>query len=391
MKKICVITSTRAEYGLLKNLIRKIDDDAELDLCLVVTGTHLSSEFGMTIHEIEEDGFPIAERIDILLSSDTMAAISKTMGLALILFSDVFQRQNPDMLIVLGDRYELIPICSCAMNAQVPISHISGGETTEGVIDECVRHCITKMSYLHFPACELYRKRIIQLGETPNRVFNFGDIGVEVIRTIDLYEKKEMEEIVGFSLERRYGCITFHPITLESELLEKQINELLIAITEFPKMHFIFTKSNSDANSRMINKKIDEYVAKHKNCVAFKSLGIRRYLSCVKYADVIIGNSSSGIVEAPSFGIPSVNIGDRQKGRLQASSVINCRPEANDIINAIDLSQTESFRIRAKNTINPYASGNTVECIINVIKDHLFEDKIDLKKKFYDVNFEVKE
>ena len=391
MKKICIVTSTRAEYGLLRNLIERVTQDPNLDLCLIVTGSHLSPEFGMTVNEIETDGYPITEKVDILMSADNVAAISKTMGIAAISFADVFERQRPDMLVVLGDRYELLPICACAMNARIPIAHISGGETTEGAVDESIRHCITKMSYLHFPACETYRKRIIQLGESPNRVFNFGDVGVELIRTIDLLEKSQLEKSIGFLLEGLYACVTFHPTTLEDGTAEKQIEEVLKAISSFPEIKFIFTKANSDAEGRIINKKIDKFVSANGNCIAFISLGVRRYLSCLKYAAIVIGNSSSGIVEVPSFGIPTINIGDRQKGRLQADSVINCKPIKEDIEKAIKLALSDEFKNKAKNTINPYGDGNTSENIIDVIKDFLLNEKINLKKKFYDIDFGGKE
>jgi GDP/UDP-N,N'-diacetylbacillosamine 2-epimerase (hydrolysing) len=391
MKKICVVTTTRAEYGLLRNLISRINKDEDLDLCLVVSGMHLSPEFGRTVSEIEKDGFQVAEKIDILMSADTDTAISKTMGIASISFADMFERQKPDLLVVLGDRYELIPICSSAMNSKIPIAHISGGETTEGAIDECVRHCITKMSYLHFPGCEVYRKRIIQLGEEPNRVFNFGDVGVELTKTIEVLEKAELESQIQFSLDKSYACVIFHPTTLEANLAAQQTDELLEAISQFTDMKFIFIKANADASGRIINEKIDMYVSKNINCIAFNSLGIQKYLSSVKYCSTLIGNSSSGIVEAPSFGVPSINIGDRQKGRLQASSIINCNPIAKEIIKAIEKSQTEEFQNQAINTVNPYGEGNTSEGIIVTIKEFLYNSKICLKKKFYDIDFEVKE
>lgn len=390
MKKIGIVTSTRADYGLLRNLINKIEKDHDLNLCLIVTGMHLSPEFGMTINEIINDGYPITEKIDILMSSDNASAISKTMGIASLSFADAFERQKPDLLIVLGDRHELLPICSCALNALIPIAHISGGETTEGAVDESIRHCITKMSYLHFPACEAYRKRIVQLGESPVRVFNLGDVGVEQIRTIDLIEKNQLEKLINFSMKEPYACVTFHPTTLEDGSAREQIVELLKAISNFPEMRFIFTKANSDADGRIINEMIEKYVFENENCIAFTSLGAQRYLSCIKYAFAVIGNSSSGIVEAPSFGVPSINIGDRQKGRLQASSIINCKPLATDIIEAINISRTEEFKDQAKNTINPYGSDNTSDRIIGVIKSYLYKNKIDLKKKFYDIEFDLK-
>jgi len=390
MKKICIVSSTRAEYGVLHNLIEKIYKDPRLELLLVVTGMHLSPEFGMTIKEIENDGYPITEKIDILMSADTVSAISKTMGIAFISFADMFERQKPDMLVVVGDRYELIPICACAINAHIPIAHISGGETTEGAVDECVRHCITKMSYLHFPGCETYRKRIIQLGEEPNRVFNFGHIGVEFAKTIELLQKDVLEDTIHFSLETPYAIVTFHPTTLETRTAALQTDELLKAISNFPNMRFIFIKANADVDGRIINEKIDQFVSKRDNCIAFKSLGIQKYLTCMKYSSAIIGNSSSGIIEAPSFGVPTINIGDRQRGRLQASSIINCKPTAGDILEAIQLSQTEEFIKNAMNTTNPYGSGNTSESIVETIKEFLYGNKIVLKKKFYDIDFGVR-
>lgn len=387
MKKICVVTSTRAEYGLLRNLLQKIKNDSLLELCLIVTGTHLSHEFGMTVTEIECDKIIISDKIDILMSSDNASGISKTMGMASISFADAFERHKPDLLVVLGDRYELLPICASAVNALIPIAHISGGETTEGAIDEMVRHCITKMSYLHFPACETYRKRIIQLGEDPERVFNFGDVGVELVKNIKIIEKKELQDMIGFDLENPYACVTFHSLTLEKESAEVQIDELLKAILHFPNLNFIFTKGNADANGRIINNKIDKFVAVNKNCVAHTSLGVNKYLSCLKYAEIVIGNSSSGIVEAPSFGVPTVNIGDRQKGRLQAKSIINCDVKEADIVDSIRMALTQSFKEESKNAINPYGDGSTSEGILKTIKKFLYEDKINLKKRFFDIDF----
>lgn len=387
LRKVAVVTSTRAEYGILKNVIDKIHKSDVLELCLMVTGAHLISEYGMTVEEIEQDGYPIAEKLDILLSSNTSSGISKTMGMAMILFAEAFERQKPDLLVVLGDRYELISVCSVAMNAGIPIAHISGGETTQGAIDEAVRHCITKMSYLHFPACEEYRKRIIQLGEEPERVFNFGDVGVEMIRTLPRMTKEELEESIGFALDRPYLSVTFHPVTLEPDTAQKQMKEVLYALDAFPKMKFVITKANADAGGKIINDLIDKYVAEHENCVAFTSLGIKRYLSLLQYSDGILGNSSSGIVEAPAFGIPTINIGNRQKGRLQADSILNCEPEISQIIEKIQITQTPEFREKAKHTKNPYGDGDTSAQIVATLTDYLCDNKISLEKKFYDISF----
>ncbi len=389
MKKIAVVTATRAEYGILKNVIDKIDKSDKLDLCLMVTGTHLIQDYGMTVEEIEQDGYPIAEKIDILLSSNTAVSVSKTMGMAMILFAEAFERQRPDLLVVLGDRYELLAVCSAAMNAGIPIAHISGGETTQGAIDESVRHCITKMSYLHFPACEEYRKRIIQLGEDPERVFNFGDVGVEMIRTLPRMKKTELEKSIEFTLDSPYMSVTFHPATLEKDSAKKQMQEVLTALDEFPHMKFVLTKANADAGGRDINEMIDAYVKEHENCIAFTSLGIKRYLSLLQYADGILGNSSSGIVEAPSFGIPTINIGNRQKGRLQADSILNCEPIKEQIVEQIKKSQTPDFRHQAANTKNPYGDGNTSEQIVQTLIEYLYQNKISLQKKFYDITFGV--
>lgn len=389
LKKAAVVTATRAEYGILKNVIDKIEKSRQIELCLMVTGTHLVSEYGMTVKEIEQDGYPIAEKIEILLASDTPASVSKTMGLTMISFAEAFERQKPDCLVVLGDRYELLAVCSAAMNAGIPIVHISGGETTQGAIDESVRHCITKMSYLHFPACETYRQRIIQLGEAPDRVYNFGDVGVEAVRLIPVMTKQELEHSIGFSLDKPYMSVTFHPVTLEAHEAGRQIQELLEAVECFQDMKFIFTKANADAGGRMINEMIEAFVAEHDNCAAFASLGIKRYINLLRFSAGIIGNSSSGIVEAPVLGIPTINIGNRQKGRLQADSIINCGADKEKIIMAIRESRTAAFAERVGHTVNPYGDGNTSEKIVQKITEYLYGDKICLEKKFYDVDFNV--
>ncbi len=386
MKKICIITGTRAEYGLLSPLIKKIDEDKELKLQLVVTGMHLSPEFGLTYKQIEEDGYKIDEKVEMLLSSDTSVGISKSMGLAMISFSEVIERLKPDMVVVLGDRYEIFAICSVCSIFKVPIAHLYGGETTEGAFDECFRHSITKMSYLHFTSTNEYRNRVIQLGEQPNRVFNVGAIGIENIKNMKLLSKEELEESINFKLDSRYVLVTFHPVTLENNTSEKQFKNLLDALDSMKNLNVIFTKSNSDTDGRIINKMIDEFVSKDtKKYVAFTSMGSLRYLSAMKYCDVIIGNSSSGIVEAPSFKIPTINIGDRQKGRIQAKSVINCEPNKKDIKEALNKSLSKEFIEYIKDTINPYEQDNVSLKIIEEIKYFLYNNKIDLKKKFYDL------
>lgn len=390
MKKISILTATRAEYGLLRPIIEKLMRMPDFDVRVVVTGMHLSPEFGLTYKEIEQDGIPIDEKIEILLSADTPAAISKSMGMAMISFADYFGKLQPDLLIALGDRYETLAICCVAMNQRIPIAHIYGGEITEGAVDESIRHAITKLSHLHFTSTEEYRSRVIQLGEQPDRVFCVGAIGIENIRTTKLMSKAELEADIDFKLDEPYGMITFHPVTLEDNKSSEQFQALLEACHEHKEMKFIFSKSNSDAYGRVINQMIDSFVKDNKNAIAFTSLGMKRYLSALKYCDMVIGNSSSGLIEAPSFGIPTINIGDRQKGRLQADSVINCEPITKEIIESISLALTDKFKDKARNTVNPYGDGNTTEKVVGIIKDLLLNDKIDIRKKFYDIDLEVK-
>lgn len=390
MKTVCVVTATRAEYGLLKNIIKLIEKDEELKLVLVVTGTHLSKDFGYTVTEIREDKLPISAEIDILVEEDGGISASKTMAKAFYKFSDFFKSCKPDMLVVLGDRYELLPICACAMNEQIPISHISGGEITEGVIDDTIRHCVTKMSYLHFVSCEAYRKRVIQLGEEPSRVFNFGDVGVENICNMKLMSKSELEQEIGFCLDNPYGVVTFHPVTLEKASALKQLEELLNALKATEDMNFIITKSNADTEGKEINDRIDEFVEENKNCKSYYSLGLLRYLSAVQYSEFVIGNSSSGIVEVPAFGIPTINIGDRQKGRLQANSILNCEPEKEDIIRQIKMARREEFKNNINIDQNPYKGKDTSKLIVETIKRFLYREGIELKKQFYDVEFKIR-
>ena len=385
-KRISILTATRAEYGLLRPIIRKLYDAGEFDVRIVVTGAHLSPEFGLTYREIEEDGFLIDDKIEILLSADTPSAVSKSMGLAMISFADYFARIQPNLLIVLGDRYETLAVAAVAMNQRIPIAHLYGGETTEGAIDESIRHAITKMSYLHFTSTEVYRRRIIQLGENPERVFCVGAIGIENIKRVAMLGKNELEESIHFQLDKPYAVVTFHPVTLENNQADVQMKELLDACALRQDMKFIFTKANADASGRIINKLIDTFVNQQENAMVVTSLGMLRYLSALNYASMVIGNSSSGLVEAPSFGIPTINVGDRQRGRLQADSVINCEPVSTEIQAAIQLALSEEFSAKARNSVNPYGDGDVSDKIVKTVKDFLIEDKIDLKKMFYDIN-----
>ncbi|MCT4593964.1 MAG: UDP-N-acetylglucosamine 2-epimerase [Anaeromicrobium sp.] len=385
MNRICVITGTRAEYGLLRPLIEKINEDDKLKLQLVVTGMHLSPEFGLTYKQIEEDGYKIDEKIEILLSSDTPIGISKSMGLTMISFSECYERLKPDMIVVLGDRYEIFAAVNAASVSKIPIAHLHGGETTEGAFDEAFRHAITKMSYIHFATTGEYRKRIIQLGEHPDRVFNVGAIGIENIKNMELLSRSEFEESIGFILGEKTILVTFHPVTLESNTSQKQFKNLLDAVDEVENLRIIFTKANSDTDGRIINKMIDDYVNKNKDkAIAFTSMGQLRYLSAMQYVDAVVGNSSSGIIEAPSFKVPTVNIGDRQKGRIQAKSTINCRPEKEEIFKTLDLAFSGAFKNKINDNVNPYGEGNVSIKIIQQIKK-IFNQGIDLKKRFYDL------
>ena len=381
-RKVCVVTGTRAEYGLLYWLMKEIQSDKDLQLQLIVTGMHLSSEFGLTYKEIEKN-FKIDKKVEMLLSSDTVLGISKSMGLAQISFSEAYEELSPDILIVLGDRYEIFSAVSSAMISRIPIAHISGGEVTEGVIDEAIRHSITKMSHLHFVSTEEYKNRVIQLGEHPNRVFNLGAIGIDNINKLKLFSKNEFLKSIDFSLNKKNILVTFHPVTLEKSTSKEQFQELLNSIDELEDTNIIFTKSNSDTDGRVINQMIDAYVSRNNNAVSFISMGQVRYLSALKFVDAVVGNSSSGLTEAPIFGIGTINIGDRQKGRINLVSVINCNPTKESISNAFNELYSERFQKALSIVKSPYGNGGTSEKIKNIVKN--FDLKNILKKSFYDV------
>ncbi|MFY9105138.1 UDP-N-acetylglucosamine 2-epimerase [Aliarcobacter cryaerophilus] len=383
MKKICVVTGTRAEYGLLYWLLKEIEADKDLELQLIVTGMHLSPEFGLTYKEIEKE-FKINKKIEMLLSSDTSVGISKSMGLAQISFAESYDELKPDIVIVLGDRYEIFSATSAAMIAKIPIAHLHGGEKTEGAFDESIRHSITKMSHLHFTATEEYKNRVIQLGEHPSRVFNVGGMGIENIKRLKLLSKDEFEKSIEFKLNSKNILVTFHPVTLENSTAKEQFQQLLDAIDELEDTNIIFTKANSDTDGRVINTMIDEYGTKnsHKSIV-FTSLGQLRYLSALQYVDAVVGNSSSGLAEAPSFKIGTINIGDRQKGRIKASSVIDCEPNKDSILKSFEKLYSKEFQETLKTTINPYGDGYASKKIVEILKS--VDLKNILKKSFYDL------
>jgi len=381
-QKICIITGTRAEYGLLYWLMKRIDKEKSLTLQLIVTGMHLSSEFGLTYQEIEKD-FKIDKKIEILLSSDTTIGISKSMGLAQISFAEAYEDLNPDLVIVLGDRYEIFSATSAAMVARIPIAHIHGGEATQGAIDEAIRHSITKMSHLHFTATKEYKKRVIQLGENPQFVFNVGGMGIENIKKLKLLNRKEFEKNINFKLNKRNILVTYHPVTLEKNTTKKYFLNILDAIDQLKDTNIIFTKSNSDADGRLINTMIEEYVSSNKHkAVVFTSLGQLKYLSALQYVDAVVGNSSSGLLEVPSFKIGTINIGNRQKGRIKAKSVIDCNPIKEDILNCFKELYSASFQEKLQNVKNPYGNGNVSKKIIKILKQQNFNSLVF--KTFYD-------
>lgn len=385
MKKVCVVTGTRAEYGLLKPIIEKIYKSNDLELQLVVTGMHLSDEFGLTYHEIEEDGYPIHMKIDMHLDADTPVGITKSMGIALSGFADCFEADRPDIVVILGDRYEIFMAASAAMIARIPIAHIHGGEKTEGAVDEAIRHSVTKMSHLHFAATQMYRNRIIQLGENPSTVYNVGALGVENIRSVKMLNRKALEESLDFEFTDRTIMVTYHPVTLETMTAGKQFQNLLDVVDRHKELSVIFTKANSDTDGRIINRMIDEFTAGNSaRCKAYTSLGQVRYLSTLQFCTAVMGNSSSGIIEVPSFHIPTINIGDRQKGRVCAESVVNCGNGVEEIEDALQKALSSEFRNSIADVINPYEKAETSSAIIKILQDAL-DKGIDLKKTFYDL------
>jgi len=384
-RKICVVTGSRAEYGLLFWLMKEINADSQCQLQIIVTGMHLSPEFGLTVSEIEKD-FRVDKKIEILLSSDTPVGVGKSTGLGLISFSEALAELSPDLLVLLGDRYEILAAAISGTFLKIPIAHIHGGETTEGAFDESIRHSISKMSHLHFTATDTYRKRVIQLGESPDRVFNVGGLGLDSIQNLKLLSRNELEKSAGFQFLEKNLLITFHPVTLENTTASEQFSQLLLALEDLKNTRLIFTKANADTSGRGINAMIDDFVSKCPDrCIAFTSLGQLRYLSAMQFVDAVVGNSSSGLLEAPSFKIGTVNIGDRQTGRIKAESVIDCLSEKADIQKAINRVYEQSFQNFLKNVENPYGSGGASNKIMSVLRTFSLESI--LKKKFYDIVF----
>lgn len=383
MKKICVITGTRAEYGLLYWLMKEIEDDSELLLQLVVTGMHLSPEFGLTYRQIEDDGFVIADRVEMLLSSDTSVGVSKSVGLGIIGFTDAFTRLRPDLVVVLGDRYEILAAATAAMLARIPLAHLHGGEKTEGAVDESIRHSISKMANLHFTANDNYRKRVIQLGEQPERVFNVGAMCWDNLMRCSFLSRDELQAELGVKWQKNNFLITYHPETLLKSDVKEQMTKLFAALDRFTETQVIFTKANADAAGREINALLEEYARKRENVSVFSSLGSLRYLSLVKAVDVVIGNSSSGLLEVPFLQRPTVNIGERQKGRLRPASVIDCTVD--NVYQAVRQALSPEHHAVVQQ-MRPLSSTDSPALkVIAVIKEWLNKSSEILVKKFYDL------
>lgn len=384
MKKVCVITATRAEYGLLKPLMLLIKESDQLQLQIIATGTHLSPEFGLTYKNIEHDGFVIDEKVEILLSSDTPASIAKTMGIAMIGMADVLPRLKPDLIVILGDRYEMLSIASAATIFKIPIAHLHGGEITEGAYDDAIRHSITKMSHLHFTSTEEYKNRVIQMGENPENVFNVGAIGLDNIRDLKLLSKEELEADLDIKFKKYNYQVTFHPETLGYLSSAEQFQNLLNVVEKQDDSFFIFTKANADTDGRIINKMIDDFVKKRADIAkAFNSLGSLRFLSTVRICTAIVGNSSSGILEAPSLHTPTINIGDRQKGRTQASSIINVDSSEDGISSGFQSVKNLIIENEFSQMMNPYDNGGATKKILNII---LNRKTIQTNKSFYNLS-----
>lgn len=383
MRKVCVITATRAEYGLLKPLMQLIKESDQLQLQIIATGAHLSPEFGLTYKNIENDGFVIDEKVEILLSSDTPASIVKTMGLAMMGMADVLPRLNPDLIVILGDRYEMLSIASAATISKIPIAHLHGGEITEGAYDDAIRHSITKMSHLHFTSTEEYKNRVIQMGENPKNVFNVGAIGLDNIRNLKLLSKEELEADLDIKFLKYNYQVTFHPETLGNLSSAEQFQNLLNVVEKQEDSFFIFTKANADTDGRIINQMIEDFVKKHSTIAkAFNSLGTLRFLSAVKFCDAIVGNSSSGILEAPSLFTPTINIGDRQKGRTQASSIINVDNSESGISSGFESVKKIITENKLSGVKNPYDNGGAAKEILNKIIEY---KNLKTNKSFYNL------
>lgn len=387
MKKIAIVTATRAEYGILSPLIKRCKKEQSFETKLIVTGTHLLETYGKTITEIQADQVGIDKTIPILDEENGAMGVSKTMANALCKFTEYFLNEKPDLLIVLGDRTELLGICAAALNTQTPIAHLHGGELTEGAVDDTIRHAVTKMSYLHFPSTEIYRKRIIQLGEEPNRVYNVGALGIENIKKIPRVSRQKLTESVDFDFEKAYVLITYHPVTQEKTSVEKQMQELFDAMEQKQEYQYLVTKANADVGGIKINEMFEAYAKENTNVKIVSSLGMKCYLSAVSYSEFVMGNSSSGVIEVPFLGVPTVNIGSRQEGRIMPDTVISCKADTEAILEGIKKAEQLHRELQngARKKDTTFGDGTTSEQIVKIIKDYLKQERTDNKKKFYDL------
>lgn len=382
-RRICVITGTRAEYGLLRWVMQGIKESADLELQIIATGMHLSPEFGLTYRDIEHDGFRIDWKVEMLLSSDTPSGIAKSIGLGMIGFADALRELQPDLIVALGDRFEMFSAVSAALIARIPVAHLHGGEATEGAFDEAMRHSITKMSHLHFVAAEEYRRRVIQLGEQPDRVYLVGGLGIDSIRRLKLLTRPQLEDALDFKLGSKNLLVTFHPVTLEDTSAADQMAELLAALEDQEDTHLIFTQPNADTDGRALIAMLDDFVSRNPNSRVYPSLGQQRYLSCMQHVDGVVGNSSSGLLEAPSFRKGTINIGDRQRGRLMADSVINCEPNRESIAEALHRLFSADFQKTLRSVRSPYGDGGASDRIVKILAEHDLQGLV--KKRFFDI------
>lgn len=384
-KKICFITATREDYFLLSGIMKKVEEHPDFQLQIVATGTHLSPESDFTYENIEADGFTIEEKVEMQVSSDTPEGMAKSMGLAMMSFPSVFQRLQPDLVLVLGDRYELFAVASVAHMLQLPLAHLYGGEKTEGVSDEVLSHAITKLSYLHFTALEDHKNRVIQLGEEPERVFQVGSMGVETMLSTSIGSKEALEEQIDFSLGEHFALVSFHPVSVENNPAKDQFQELLLALEEFPDLKVLFIKANPHGEGRMVNEMMEKQVAENpEKYGCLRAMDLSSYVSAMNYCDFVLGNSSSGLTEAPSLKKPTINVGDRQKGRKKAKSVIDCLPKQKNITNAMKVAQSPSFVDSIQTVVNPFGDGTTSQQIMTVF-EAFFQEESNCKKTFYDV------
>lgn len=388
MKKICIVTGSRAEFGLLLPLIRKIEQSRKYELQLAVTGMHLCEEFGKTENEVAQTGIPYVT-VPFEVSTSCLADMACSAGEAVKAFACFLDTNRPDLLVVLGDRYEVFAASFSAAMLHIPIAHIHGGEVTQGAVDDFLRHSITKMSSLHFTACDVYRKRVIQLGESPDRVFNVGALGVENVLNTPPLTMREIQDSVGFVPDTPYAMVTFHPVTMQDDSAE-QLGELIKAMEHFQEYSFVITKANADAGGSELNNIMQQAAERHEKWHSVSSLGVVNYLSLLRNADFVLGNSSSGIIEAPALHIPTVNVGTRQQGRAMAPSVLCCKPESSEIIDAVTLVLSPEYRSRLSEKAAYWGDGHTSAHIIAII-DRFFSGHFDHNKQFYDLEFEVPE